>query len=84
MLFAFTSVHLTNNHRIMLQNSKLRDCTIHNLSRFSSARGLQEELQFNIGYEVTESRVVKMFADAEANICKNREIAIDGKYPMEI
>ena len=83
-LFYTEILNLTNNHRIMVKNSQLRGYTIHNLSRFSSARGLREELQFNIGYEITESKVVKMFANAEKNISDNPSVAIDGKYPMEI
>ena len=82
-LFYTEILNLTNNHRIMLKNSKLRDCTIHNLSRFASARGLREEQQFNIGYEVTESQVVKMFANAEKEVNANPDIPIDGQYPME-
>lgn len=83
-LFYTEILNLTNNHRIMIKNSQLRDYTIHNLSRFSSARGLREELQFNIGYEITESKVVKMFASAEKNVCNNPSVDVDGKYPMEV
>ncbi len=83
-LFYTEILNLTNNHRIMLKNSKLRDCTIQNLSRFSSAKGLREELRFNIGYDVIEAQVVKMFAKVEKKVFDNRDIAVNEKYPMEI
>lgn len=58
--------------------------TTHNLSRFSSAKGLREELQFKIGYETTKAQVERMIAIAEKEVVANHDIAVEGKFPMEI
>jgi len=83
-LFYTEILDIKNNHRIAIKNSLLRDFPIRNLSRFSSPRGLREELQFNIGYDVAEAKVVKMFAIAEQSLSDDRDVAIDGKLPMEV
>ncbi len=57
-------LELANNHRLMIRNAKLRDCTLHNLSRFASARGARECLTFNIGYEHNQESVTAMFKRA--------------------
>ena len=57
-------LQLANNHRLMIRNAKVRDCNVHNLSRFASARGLRECLSFNIGYEHSEQEVTAMFERA--------------------
>jgi len=58
----FTEIlHLANNHRILIQNSKLRGMTVHNLSRFASAKGLRESLNINVSYDVTEQQVNELF-----------------------
>jgi len=57
-------LQLANNHRLMIRNAKLRDCNIHNLSRFASARGLRECLTYNIGYEHNKGDVEAMFQRA--------------------
>lgn len=51
---------LTNNHRLMMRNDKMRDIVLHNLSRFASAKGLRECLTFNIGYAHLEEDVSAM------------------------
>ncbi len=63
-LFHTEILNISNNHRIMIRNSHLRDKTIHNLSKFASAKGLRECLTFNIGYEVKEDAVKAMFEEA--------------------
>lgn len=55
---------LVNNHRLMIPNSRVRNCALHNLSRFASAKGLRECLTFNIGYEHTKDLVEAMFKRA--------------------
>jgi small-conductance mechanosensitive channel len=55
---------LTNNHRLMMRNDKMRDIVLHNLSRFASAKGLRECLSFNIGYEHLEGDVTAMIIKA--------------------
>ena len=74
----------SNNHRISIRNSRIYNFTIHNLSRFASAKGLREELQFNIGYKVTEEQVSRMFEEAAGEMYRNPDIDIAGKYPIEV
>lgn len=61
-------LQLANNHRLMIRNAKVRDCNVHNLSRFASARGLRECLSFNIGYEHSQDNVKAMFDRAIAKL----------------
>ena len=63
-LFHTECLDLTNNHRLMIRNAKLRDQGLQNLSRFASARGLRESLFFNIDYKHTEDEVSKMIKRA--------------------
>lgn len=67
-------LQLANNHRLMIRNAKLRDCNVHNLSRFASARGLRECLHFNIGYEHSEEKVTAMFTRAIAKLDEIEEV----------
>jgi small-conductance mechanosensitive channel len=55
---------MVNNHRIMIQNARLRAMTIHNLSKFASAKGLREALHLKIGYAVPEQQVRAMVSEA--------------------
>ena len=77
-------INLVNNHRIMLQNYRLRQQTIHNLSKFASARGLREALQFDIGYDVEESRVQRMFQAAFEEAVLNRDVPVEGQSGVEV
>lgn len=54
-------LNLVDNHRIMISNSKIREYTVHNLSKFATARGLRESLHFKIGYNVAPKQVRGMF-----------------------
>lgn len=67
-------LQLANNHRLMIRNAKVRDCNVHNLSRFASARGLRECLSFNIGYEHSEESVIAMFERAIGKLDKAEEV----------
>ena len=77
-------LNLVDNHRIMMRNSKIRDCTVHNLSRFASARGLRETLRFKIGYDVPPEQVKKMFEVAFTAAVEDEEIAVESQHPPEI
>ena len=77
-------LNLVDNHRVMIKNSKIRDQTVHNLSRFASARGLRETLLFKIGYDVTASDVRAMFESAFQAAVEDTEIPIENKHPLEI
>ena len=77
-------LNLVNNHRIMIKNSRLRDLTIHNLSKFASARGLRENLHFKIDYSADENKVRSMFEKAFAAACANPDILVDDQFPLEV
>jgi len=65
-LFHTEILNLVNNHRIMLKNSRLREFTIHNLSKFASAKGLREKLSFKIGYDVKPEMIRQTIKEAES------------------
>ena len=67
-IFHTEVLNLVNNHRIMIKNALLREHTVHNLSKFASARGLRECLSFKIGYDVKASDVKSMFEKAYADM----------------
>lgn len=83
-MFHTEVLNLVNNHRIMIRNSRLRDCVIHNLAKFASARGLREQLRFKIGYEVRPERVRRMFERAWACARQNPHVRIDWNHAPEI
>jgi len=63
-LFHTEILNLIDNHRVMIRNARLRDFTIHNLTKFASAKGLREKLVFKIGYDVSTEQVREMFHEA--------------------
>lgn len=77
-------LNLIDNHRVMIRNSKIRDYTIHNLSRFASAKGLRETLKFKIGYDSKPVTVKAMFDAAFESACQDSEIALEKQHPLEI
>ena len=83
-MFHTVILNQVNNHRIMVRNSRLRDVTIHNLSKFASARGLREKLSFKIGYDCSIVAVEKMFHDAYENAKVDADIPFEEQYEMEL
>ncbi|MCP4042917.1 MAG: mechanosensitive ion channel family protein, partial [Gammaproteobacteria bacterium] len=83
-MFHTEILNLVNNHRIMIKNSRLRGHSIHNLSRFASARGLREKLSFNIGYDVEPTKVRGMFELAFKNAQQNKDIDIEWQHAPDI
>ncbi len=83
-VFHTVILNLVNNHRIMIRNSRLRDFTIHNLSKFASAKGLRESLIFNIGYDVSSSKVRAMFTAAYEEVRKQGSIGVESNRDLEI
>jgi len=83
-IFYTEILNLTNNHRIMIKNSRLRDQTIHNLSKFASAKGLRESLSFKIDYLVDRSVIKAMFQTAFERAVENSDIKLEANYPIEI
>ncbi len=77
-------LNLVDNHRVMMRNSKIRDCTVHNLSRFASARGLRETLRFKIGYDVPVEAVKTMFEAAYEAAVEDEDISLESQHPLEI
>lgn len=63
-MFHTEIVNMTNNHRIMIRNEFLRNKIIHNLSKYSSGKGLRECLSFNIGYEADPNNIKEMLINA--------------------
>ncbi len=81
----FTEVlHLANNHRILIQNTKLRSMTVHNLSRFASAKGLREALSINVSYDVTEQQVNELFTQVIELTRDNPDLPIESQYEVDI
>jgi small-conductance mechanosensitive channel len=70
-IFHTEFLDLSNNHRLMVRNAKLRDHGLQNLSRFASAKGLRECLLFNIDYAHSQQEVTEMMNRAFAEIDKN-------------
>lgn len=83
-IFHTEILNLINNHRIMLRNARLRDQTIHNLSKFASARGLREMLTFQVGYEADPNQVRNMLAEALSTAVEDAEISIETADSAEI
>ena len=77
-------LNLVDNHRVMIRNSKIRDYTLHNLSRYASARGLRESMFFKIGYNVSINDVKAMFEAAFAAAVTNADIPLEEQHPLEI
>lgn len=77
-------LHLVSNHRIMLQNSRLRSLTVNNLSRFASAKGLRESISVNVSYDVTEQQIQAMYQDVMTSAEEDSTIAIEQQHEPEI
>ena len=82
-LFHTECLDLTNNHRLMIRNAKLRDHGLQNLSRFASAKGLRECMLFNIDYKHSKEEVASMIARAFELIDKNEALR-EEQYAPEI
>ncbi len=83
-MFHTVILNQINNHRVMIRNSRLRDFTIHNLSKFASARGLRERISFKIGYDCSLSDVEKMFRVAYEKAKDDADISFEDQYEMEL
>ena len=77
-------LNLINNHRVMIKNARLREATIHNLSKFASAKGLREKLVFKISYQLDEGRIREMFEQSFRLAEESGDIKIEFQYPLEI
>ncbi len=82
-VFHTVILNIVNNHRVMIRNSKLRDFTVHNLSKFASARGLRESLSFKIGYDVSSEQVNELFETVFEKAKEDADIYIEEQYDLE-
>lgn len=82
-IFYTEILNLANNHRIMIKNARLREQTIHNLSKFASARGLRECLTFKIDYSVDSTKVRKLFQAAFDAAVADEEVILEPNYAVE-
>ncbi len=77
-------LNLVDNHRIMIRNSRIRDYTVHNLSKFATAKGLRESLRFKIGYNVPPQRVHLLFSNVFEKACEENQIPFEQQYEPEV
>jgi len=82
-VFHTVILNIVNNHRVMIRNSKLRDFTVHNLSKFASAKGLRENLKFKIGYDVSVSDVENLFETVYELAKTDSGIEVEEQYELE-
>ncbi len=83
-IFHTELLNLANNHRIMIGNAALRAMTIHNLSKFASARGLREGLALKVGYEVDEATMQAFVNAAFERLQRSGGSGVEAKYPAEL
>jgi len=77
-------LNLVDNHRIMISNSKIREYTLHNLSKFATAKGLRESLSFKLGYDVSAQRVREMFDRVFELACEKSELDFEHQHLPEV
>ncbi|GAA6143687.1 mechanosensitive ion channel family protein [Hydrogenophaga sp. 5NK40-0174] len=83
-IFHTELLDLANNHRTMISNATLRSTTIHNLSKFASAKGLRESIKLKVGYDTSED-TMQDFVDAVfAKLHADPEVPVEGKVPPEL
>lgn len=75
---------ISNNHRMMLKNTQLRELFLHNLSKFASAKGLRERLMFNIGYDVSPKVVRSLFAKVEVLLQEEYSEHYEAQHPIQV
>jgi small-conductance mechanosensitive channel len=83
-LFHTELLSLTNNHRVMIPNARLRAMTIQNLSKFASARGLRESMSFKIGYDTPSTKIKALFEGAFQEACEVAQLPLLTQHPLEI
>lgn len=83
-MFHTELLDLSNNHRIMIKNTQLRELFLQNLSKFASAKGLREKLTFNIGYDVPPKAVRSMFSIVEEILKEEFSEYYESQHPIEI
>ena len=82
-VFHTVILNIPTNHRVMIRNSKLRDYTIHNLSKFASAKGMRESLSFKISYDTPIDSVKALFETVYEAAKLDESIFIEKQYELE-
>ncbi len=82
-VFHTVILNIVNNHRIMIKNSKLRDFTVHNLSKFASAKGLRENLKFKIAYDTSADAVRDLFETVYERAKSDSSVEVEDQYDLE-
>lgn len=82
-VFHTVLLSIPTNHRVMIRNSKLRDFTIHNLSKFASAKGLRESLSFKIGYDTPADDVEALFSSVYEIAKADESFYIEEQHEFE-
>lgn len=82
-LFHTECLDLSNNHRLMVRNARLRDYGLQNLSRFASAKGLRERMFFNIDYKHSQEEVAALMKRAFVEIDQH-ESSREEQYDPEV
>lgn len=82
-VFHTVILNIPNNHRVMIRNSKLRDFTVHNLSKFASAKGLRESLSFKIAYDTPPDLVKDLFETVYDVARADESIFVEEQYDLE-
>ncbi len=83
-IFHTELLNLANNHRTMIGNAALRAMTIHNLSKFASAKGLREAIVLKVGYD-TDRDTMQAYVDATfAALAEDKDCAIEANSETEL
>lgn len=83
-IFHTELLNLINNHRIMVGNAALSGMTIHNLSKFASARGLREAIVLKVGYDTGEGSMHELIGAVFEGLRKDGDCGVEHKYPPEL
>ena len=76
-------LNLVDNHRLMIRNSNLRDHTVHNLSRYASAKGLRESLSFKLSHDLRPEKARALFQQAYER-AETDDLPIEFQHPLEV
>lgn len=83
-LFHTELLNMVNNSRMLIKNAKLRDASIHNLSKFASVRGYRQGLIFKIGYDTPPEKVKAMFQEVYVQVVGDDDISVESGHELEI
>jgi len=82
-MFHTELLDLSRNHRVLVENARLRGMTIRNLSKFASAKGLREQLEFNVGYEVEPKAIRRMVEETFARL-QQESVPVEYSHGFEV